>query len=312
MIVVTGGAGFIGSNLLAGLNAMGREDILVVDDLTDGKKYVNLAPHRFADYWHYEDFIEAVACNHDFGEPIDAVLHEGACSVTTEWDGHYMMQVNYEFTKTLFHYCMDHKIPFIYASSAAVYGGNEHFNEDDQKQMPLNVYGYSKWLFDQYLLRNWSEVTTQVVGLRYFNVFGPGETHKGPMASVAYHFTNQLRETGTLKLFEGYDGYGAGEQKRDFIYVEDIVKVNLWFLANPQASGIFNLGTGTARTFNDLAHKLIELNCGGNLEYIPFPDKLKGCYQSFTEANIDKLRAAGYDGEFTSLEDGLARYYSML
>lgn len=309
MIIVTGAAGFIGSNVVKGLNAIGRTDILVVDDLTDGRKYRNLAVSKFSDYLDYEDFIHRIIADQPFDKKIDAIFHEGACSVTTEWDGRYMMRNNYDYSKHLLKYCGRHKIPFIYASSAAVYGGSHQFKESSQQELPLNVYGYSKWLFDQYMLKMLPRLKSQVVGLRYFNVYGPHEEHKGTMASVAYHFMNQLRDTGVVKLFEGCDGYGNGEQLRDFISVDDIVKVNLWFLENPRVSGIFNVGTGRARSFNDLAKTLIQLHGAGEIQYISFPDKLKGAYQSFTQADITALRNAGYSDEFLSLEEGLRRYY---
>ena len=222
------------------------------------------------------------------------------------------LENNYEYSKVLLHYGLEKQIPFIYASSAAVYGLSEIFDESQKEQKPLNVYGYSKWLFDQYMLRLSPSFKSQVVGFRYFNVYGPHEAHKGSMASVAYHFTRQLQSTGVVKLFEGYQNYKAGEQVRDFISIEDIVRVNLWFLKYPEKSGIFNIGTGRARSFNDVAKQLIKLYGKGQIEYIPFPDKLKGCYQSYTQANISALRKAGYEAPFLSLEEGLKRYYDWL
>lgn len=312
MIIVTGAAGFIGSNLLKGLNAQGQTEIIAIDDLTDGRKFRNLAVSKYYDYLDYEDFLNQIIADQSFGRPIEAIFHEGACSVTTEWDGRYMMRNNYEYSKHLLHYCMKRKIPLIYASSAAVYGGKQQFKESSDSEIPLNVYGYSKWVFDQYYLQQCSQINSQVVGLRYLNVYGPHEQYKGSMASVAFHFMNQLRETGVVKLFEGWDGYSDGEQMRDFISVEDVAKVNLWFLANPNKSGIFNVGTGQARTFNALAKILIQLNGGGKIEYIPFPKKLKGAYQSFTEADITKLRESGYTNEFLTLEEGLYRYFKWM
>ena len=311
MIVVTGAAGFIGSNCLVGLNQRGVDNILAVDDLTDGKKYVNLARAKFADYMDYRDFIEHIKQDKAFDQPIEAIIHQGACSVTTEWDGRYMMDVNYQYSKEVYHYCVRHGIPFIYASSAAVYGGNETFSEQSQAELPLNVYGYSKWLFDQYLARQ-PQAKSQVVGLRYFNVYGPGESHKGSMASVAYHLTKQVIATGAVKLFGEGEGCAAGEHKRDFVHVQDVVKVVLWLLDTPSVSGVFNLGTGQARSFNDLADILLKLHGNGTLEYVPFPEQLKGCYQSFTQADITALRQAGYQQSFLSLEDGIAAYYQEL
>lgn len=312
MIIVTGAAGFIGSNLLNGLNKASRTDVIVVDDLTDGRKFQNLAISKYADYLDYEDFLNRIIAGQSFSHSIEAVFHEGACVVTTEWDGHYMMRNNYECSKHLLHYCAKRKIPFIYASSAAVYGGNRQFEETSDNEIPLNIYGYSKWIFDQYYLQQCEQINSQVVGLRYFNVYGPHEQHKGSMASVAFHLMNQLRETGVVRLFEGFDGYPDGGQLRDFISVEDVVKVNLWFMENHDKSGIFNVGTGKARTFNTLAKILIELNDKGKIEYIPFPRKLKGAYQSFTQANITKLRNSGYSEEFLTLEEGLRHYFDWM
>lgn len=314
MIIVTGGAGFIGANILKALNALGRTDIVVVDDLTDGKKFQNLAIARFQDYLDQDDFLARIVDNQCFSSTIDAVLHQGACSVTTEWNGRYMMKNNYEYSKKLLHYCKERKIPFIYASSAAVYGGNEQFSEAMTQQMPLNVYGYSKWLFDQYVLSQLPSMQSLVVGLRYFNVYGPHEQHKANMASVAFHFMNQLQTNGVVKLFEGSHGYADGEQRRDFVYVDDVVKVNLWFMQQAkqtQYSGIYNVGTGCARSFNDLARQLIALHGSGNIQYIPFPEQLQGAYQSFTEADISRLRSIGYMEPFQSLEQGLEQYYTL-
>lgn len=309
MIVVTGAAGFIGSNLLLGLNKRGRTDILAVGDLTEGRKYRNLANAKYADYMNYEDFLEHLLSGREFDEPIEAILHQGACSSTTEWNGRFVMRVNYTYSKHLLNYCMKRDIPMIYASSAAVYGGSEVFDDTALEQFPLNVYGYSKWQFDQYVLRHMPQANSQIVGLRYFNVYGPQEQHKGGMASVAFHLMNQLHDNGEVKLFKGCGGYGDGEQLRDFVFIDDIVKVNLWFLDNASKSGIFNCGTGAARPFNAIAKKLIEVHGSGELRYIPFPDHLKGAYQSYTQADIKKLRDAGYAEAFTSLEDGLEKYY---
>ena len=312
MIVVTGAAGFIGCNIVKGLNALGRTDILTVDDLTNGKKFRNLAATKFSDYQDHEDFLQQIIEDRPFAEKIEVIFHAGACSTTTEWNGRYMMRNNYDYSKCLLNYCAKHNIQFIYASSAAVYGANSAFKESSQNQLPLNVYGYSKWVFDQYMLRLLPRMQSQVVGLRYFNVYGPHEQHKGCMASVAFHFMNQLRDSGVVKLFESCDGYGNGEQLRDFISVDDVVKMNLWFFNHPDKSGIFNVGTGKARSFNDLAKTLIELNGYGEIQYIPFPDNLKGAYQSFTEADISALRAIGYTDEFYSLEEGLQRYFQWM
>lgn len=309
MIIVTGAAGFIGSNLIKGLNRKGYTDILAVDDLTDGKKFKNLVKCEIADYRDYGDFVTDILEDMLHSEDIEAIFHLGACSTTTEWDGRYMMQNNYEYSKAILHFCLEEQVPLIYASSAAVYGFGEMFKEKVEYEEPLNVYGYSKWLFDQYVRRIAPEAESQVVGLRYFNVYGPHEDHKGSMASVAFHLMNQLKNDGKVKLFQGCDGYGDGEQLRDFVFVEDCVNVNLWLFENPQVSGIFNVGTGRAQPFNAIAKTLLALHGEGELEYIPFPEHLKGAYQSFTEADISALRAAGYDKPFHTLEQGLQKYY---
>src|SRR3990167_677172 len=312
MIIVTGGAGFIGSNIVHRLNALGRDDIIVVDDLTNGRQFVNIATAKIADYYDKEAFLKKILAGEKFAEKIEVIFHEGACSATTEWNGKYMMENNFTYSKQLLHYAQQYKIQFIYASSAAVYGGEERFVESDTMQRPLNVYGYSKWLFDQYVLKMLPDAKSQVGGLRYFNVFGPRENHKGNMASVAYHFTNQLYHADCVRLFEGWDGYANGEQKRDFVYVEDCVSVNLWMYEHPSVSGIYNCGTGLARSFNDVAKALLSFHGRGEIEYIPFPEQLKGAYQSFTEANTCKLIEAGYEQPFHSLEAGLEKYFQWL
>lgn len=311
MIIVTGGAGFIGSNIIKSLNAIGRKDILVVDNLTNGHKFVNLVDCEIQDYMDKDDFIEKIRQGHRF-TPVEAVFHEGACSATTEWDGKYLMQNNYEYSKELLHFCLGQEIPYLYASSAATYGVTDTFVESLEYEGPVNVYGYSKFQFDQYVRSIWSKINSQVVGFRYFNVYGPREQHKGSMASVAFHFNNQIKETGVCKLFEGSAGYGNGEQLRDFIYVEDVCAVKLWFMDNPDKSGIFNLGTGKAQAFNDVANAVIDWHGKGEIKYIPFPEHLKGAYQSYTEANIDKLRAAGYDKPFATVEQGTKQYLDWL
>ncbi len=312
MFIVTGGAGFIGSNLVLGLNARGYDDILVVDNLTEGIKYKNLVDCQIADYMDKQVFITKLLSGQFKPESIKAIFHQGACSSTTEWDGRYMMENNYDYTKQLFHFSQTCKIPFVYASSAAVYGDKKDFKESPEFEGPLNVYGYSKFQFDQYLRRNLANLTSQVVGLRYFNVYGPREAHKGSMASVAYHLNNQLIETGKVKLFEGSDGYANGEQVRDFVYVDDVVAVNLWFLDHPEISGIFNAGTGKSQSFNDVANAVIAFHKKGEIEYIPFPEHLKGCYQSYTEANLEKLRTVGCDIQFKSVEEGVQLYLEWL
>ena len=313
MIIVTGGAGFIGSNIVKGLNDRGITDILVVDDLEDGTKFRNIVDLEIADYLDKDEFIERIKSGLDLGwGKIDAIFHEGACSATPEWNGKFIMENNYEYSKTLLHFCLDRHIPYLYASSAATYGMGPEFREDRQFEKPLNVYGYSKFQFDQYVRRLMPEFQSQVVGFRYFNVYGPREQHKGSMSSVAFHFNNQVKDSGKCRLFEGTEGYENGAQRRDFVYVGDCVAVNLWFMDHPEVSGIYNLGTGRSQEFNDVANAVIEWHGKGEKEYIPFPDHLKGAYQSFTEADISKLRAAGYDAPFKTVEEGTKAYLDWL
>ncbi len=310
MIIVTGGAGFIGSNLVKRLNEMGRKDIIVVDDLSDGTKFMNLADCMLLDYFDKDEFPHKLDRLATRG--IDVIFHQGACSTTTEWDGKFMLENNFTYSKRLLKFSAGEKIPFIYASSAAVYGGNQVFRESPENERPLNVYGYSKLLFDQYVRQHRHEIHSQVVGLRYFNVYGPREHHKGSMASVAWHLNNQIKKTGKVRLFEGCDGYGDGEQRRDFVYVGDVVKVNLWLMESPQVSGIFNLGTGRSQTFNDVANAVLTWHGRGEIEYIPFPEHLVGRYQSFTEADISALRAAGYTDGFRTVEEGVKEYLNII
>ena len=312
MIIVTGGAGFIGSNIVKALNLRGRSDILVVDNLSNGVKFKNLADCEIQDYLDKEDFIAQVKAGGRFGTKVEAVFHEGACSSTTEWDGRYMLRNNFEYSKVLLNFCLDAKAAFIYASSASVYGAGCVFKEIREHEEPLNVYGYSKFLFDQYVRRALPAAKSQIVGFRYFNVYGPREQHKGSMASVAFHLNSQVLDTGKVRLFEGCDGYGDGEQRRDFIYVDDAVDVNLWFLDHPDQSGIFNVGTGRSQPFNDIARAVVAWHGRGEIEYIPFPDHLRGRYQSFTEADISALRSAGYDRPFKTVEQGVALYMEWL
>lgn len=313
MIIVTGGAGFIGSNIVKGLNDRGIEDILVVDNLLNGRKMHNLSRLEIFDYMDKDDFMERIGINgYDFG-PIEAVFHEGACSSTTEWDGRFIMRNNFEYSKNLLHWCQTKKARYLYASSASVYGMGIHgFKEERNCELPINMYAFSKLQFDQYVRRVISEMKSQIVGFRYFNVYGPQENHKGQMSSVAYHFNNQILNEKKARLFKGTDGYSDGEQRRDFIYVGDCVSVNLWFFDHPDLSGIYNLGTGQSRSFNDVANAVISWHGFGEKEYISFPEHLKGAYQSFTEADISALRKAGYNKPFLTVEEGVNAYLSRI
>jgi len=324
-VVVTGAAGMIGSNLVHGLNAIGIDDVIGVDDLTDGPKYRNLVGAQMSDYFDRSDFYARFAQG-EFGR-VDAVFHEGACSDTMEHNGRYMMDTNYRTSKDLLDACQAQGTRLLYASSAATYGGSASFREEPQFERPLNVYGYSKLLFDNVVRRMLPAATTQVAGFRYFNVYGPREQHKGRMASVAFHHFNELRDTGRVKLFGEYGGYAAGQQSRDFVFVDDVVAVNLWFLQNPQASGIFNLGSGRAQPFNDIALGTIntsralkgqpalaldEMVRQGLVEYIPFPEALVGKYQCFTQADLAQLRGVGCQHAFADVATGVERYVRWL
>lgn len=310
MHIVTGGAGFIGSNLVCRLIDETGDDVVVVDDLTDGHKFTNIGALPIADYLDRHEFMESLDSR--FSSGIQSVFHQGACSTTTEWDGRYMMQNNYTYSKTLLHHCLAHRIPLIYASSAAVYGSAAAFSETPENELPLNVYGWSKLQFDRYVRRLAAKASAQVVGLRYFNVYGPGEQHKGPMASVAWHFNRQLLTDGEIRLFEGSDGFADGEQRRDFVYVDDVCAVNLWFLQHRQASGVFNVGTGHSQSFNDVANAVIDWHGHGRIRYIPFPEQLGGAYQSFTEADLSALRSIGCDVAFRDVEAGIRAYLDRL
>ncbi|WP_374676631.1 ADP-glyceromanno-heptose 6-epimerase [Piscinibacter sp.] len=324
-VVVTGAAGMIGSNIVQGLNAIGIDDVIAVDNLTNGPKYRNLLGAKISDYFDKTDFYARFA-RREFGR-VDAVLHQGACSDTMQHDGRYMLDTNYRCSKDLLDACQDQGTRLLYASSAATYGGSASFREEPQFELPLNVYGYSKLLFDNVVRRMLPTATSQVAGFRYFNVYGPREQHKGRMASVAFHHFNQFREHGKVKLFGEYGGYGPGMQSRDFVFVDDVVAVNLWFLQNPGQSGIFNLGSGRAQPFNDVAVAtvnaartlkgeaplpLAELVSRALVEYIPFPEALVGKYQCFTQADLTRLRATGCDHVFADVATGVGRYVNWL
>ncbi len=304
MIVVTGGAGFIGSNIVYKLNERGIYDILIVDSLKNSSKQRNLNALKFLDFIDKDDFLAHL----NSFKKISVMFHNGACSNTMETDGKYMMKNNYEYSKELLSYCVNNKTRFIYASSASVYGnGLKGFREEIECEYPLNVYAFSKYIFDQYVRNNLSKITTQVVGLRYFNVYGQQENHKAKMASVINHFHNEIKNEGKMKLFEGSEGF-----LRDFIYVDDVVNVNLFFFDNPSVKGIFNCGTGKAESFLKIAKIMENLYEGTKVEFIPFPDALKNKYQTFTQADLTNLRKAGYKKEFTSLEEGIKKYVKYL
>jgi len=318
--IVTGAAGFIGSKLVEGLNRRGISEIIAVDNLGHADKFKNLAACEIADYIDQAEFIASLD---KWEGSVEAVLHQGACSDTMETDGRFMMENNYAYSRRLLDWCQDEEVPLVYASSAAVYGRGHDYREERACERPLNVYGYSKFLFDQLVRARLAEASAQIVGLRYFNVYGPNEAHKGRMASVALHAYHQLLNEGKIKLFVGSDGYRDGEQRRDFIHVDDVVAVNLWFLERRNVSGVFNCGTGRAQSFNRVAvavansvhgtqATLQDVVAKGLIEYIPFPTALVGKYQSFTEADLARLRAAGYPGEFMSVEQGVAAYVKHL
>ena len=325
-VIVTGGAGFIGSNLIRGLNIQGVTDILVVDNLGSSLKFKNLIGCEFREYLQKDRFRELI-CERRLNSQVSAIFHQGACSNTMELDGNYMIDNNYQYSVELLDFATEKEIPFIYASSAAVYGANTQFKEDRINESPLNVYGYSKLIFDELVRRRLDSAKSQIVGLRYFNVYGPREGHKGQMASVSYHLSNQMFEGGVLKLFDGSGGYAAGEQRRDFIYVDDVVKLNLEFLDNPERSGIYNCGTGQSQTFNEVAVATINSvrKQHGNqaltldrmlseeiITYRSFPEGLESRYQSFTEADMELLKAAGSKVQFRDVDAGVKAYVNFL
>jgi ADP-L-glycero-D-manno-heptose 6-epimerase len=332
-IVVTGAAGFIGSNIIKGLNARGITNIIAVDDLTQGDKFLNLVDLSIADYVDASVFYEKFATG-GYGK-VEAVFHEGACSDTMEQNGQYMIDNNYRVSRDLFTACQAQGTRLLYASSAATYGGSDTFVEMPAYEHPLNVYGYSKLLFDQRLRHmlgtKFENAKSQVVGFRYFNVYGNREQHKGRMASVAFHQFNQFKEHGHVKLFGAYGGYAPGMQQRDFVYIDDVVAVNLWFFDHPAASGLFNLGTGRAQPFNDIAVAVVNTLHGLQneaathsaqtleqlvslqlIQYIPFPAALVGKYQCHTQANLTALRATGCNHAFADVTLGVSSYVRQL
>ena len=321
MIIVTGGAGFIGSNLIHELNRAGERDILLVDNFAPapnltGPKFLNLAGGEFADYMDKREFRAALKAGEFESVKVRAILHQGACSNTLEDDGRYMMDNNFTYSKELLHFALGRKIPLVYASTAAVYGASTEFKEMRANERPLNVYGYSKLVFDDYVRRLMPETKSTVVGLRYFNVYGPREQHKGRMASVIHHFTRQLKDTGTIKMFVGSGGYGDGEQRRDFVFARDLARMNMFFggllpdSPKKPVQAVVNAGTGEARTFKAVAEALMQVHGPGKIEFIPFPGDLKNRYQHYTQADLAGLRAAGYSGAFTALEDGVKQTFA--
>ena len=324
-VVVTGAAGMIGSNLVHGLNAIGVDDVIAVDELTDGMKYRNLAGARISDYFDKDAFYSRFARG-EFGK-VDVVLHQGACSDTMEQNGRLMLEGNYRCSKDLLDACQSQGTRLLYASSAAVYGGSASFSEQPEFERPLNVYGYSKLLFDNVVRRGLGRCRAQVAGFRYFNVYGPREQHKGRMASVAFHHYQQFRASGSVRLFGEYGGYAAGEQQRDFVYIADVVAVNLWFLERPDRSGVFNLGTGRAQHFNEVARATVnacralrgeavlalpQLVAEKLVQYVEFPPALIGKYQCHTQADLGALRAAGCELPFMDVATGVQRYVAWL
>jgi len=312
MIIVTGCNGFIGSNLVVRLNELGIKDIIGVDDLSKKDNLDNIAHCELTELLDVKDFENDYLDQNKNIDQVTHIFHQGACSDTMEWDAEYMMKNNYSFSQKLLELADKNSASFIYASSASVYGDGKEFAEARENENPINLYAFSKYLFDQLIRQKINKSKIQIVGLRYFNVYGPNEAHKGHMASVAYHLHKQLEKGDEVKLFEGSDGYEPGEQRRDFVYVDDVVKVNLWFKENPEVSGIFNVGTGKSQTFNEVANSVINFHGKGSIQYIPFPKQLVGSYQSFTEADIGKLRTAGYQQDFVDVQTGVRLYLEKL
>ena len=312
MIIVTGCNGFIGSNLVSQLNKLGFNNIIGVDDLSRKKNLINIEHCEIEGLLDIEEFESNYLLKDKSFNDVNQIFHQGACTNTMEWDAEYMMKNNFSFSQQLLDFAERNSVSFIYASSASVYGGGKKFEEIRENENPINLYAFSKYLFDQLVRQKVKANKIQIVGLRYFNVYGPNESHKGQMASVAYHLHQQLKEGNDVKLFEGSGGFGPGEQKRDFIYVDDVVKVNLWFMNNPDVSGIFNVGTGKSQTFKEVAKAVIEWHGKGSITYIPFPKELIDSYQSFTEANVDRLRQAGYQEDFLDVQSGIKLYLDEL
>tara|TARA_B110000014_G_scaffold264453_1_gene266237 strand:- start:6918 stop:7871 length:954 start_codon:yes stop_codon:yes gene_type:complete len=306
MIIVTGSNGFIGSNLIKTLNSLGFKNILAVDDSTL-ENQINISDCDVEDSISIKEFSEKLNKG-TLQKKVDYIFHQGACSDTTEWDCDFLLKNNFYFSKDILEFCLQNTIPLVYASSASVYGNEGNFKEERENERPINLYAYSKYIFDQLVRSNLNKLSSQVVGLRYFNVYGPRESHKKNMASVAFHMHQQLSKGKDIELFGEYDGFKAGKQSRDFIYVDDVIDVNIWFMRNQNASGIFNVGTGKSQTFDEVADAVIKWNKKGKISYIPFPENLKGSYQSYTQADISKLRECGYEKPFRDVQSGVKSY----
>ena len=307
-IVVTGGAGFIGSNLISNLNSTGYTNIILSDYFVNGKQVSNVNHLKINDFIPPDDLCDFIKNNR-----VDKMFHLGACSDTTEWNGEYMLEKNFSFSKRLLTACTLKKIPFVYASSASVYGLSEQFGENSSNEKPLNIYGFSKLLFDNFVRSKLSVFDSLVCGVRFFNVFGANEGHKKGMASVMYHFNNQLLSSGVIKIFRGSHNFGDGEHLRDFIEVNDAIDLTTW-LSNrkPSDSGIYNCGTGVARSFNEVAQLVVNWHKKGKIEYIDFPCTLMPFYQPHTCADIRRIRTLGYTNSFMTLEEGVNRYMNWL
>lgn len=312
MIIVTGAAGFIGSNLIRDLTSKGIE-VIAVDNLTNGKKLKNIFKYPIVNFYDKDDFLSKIK-NFEVNDNVEALIHLGASSSTTVWDGKYLLENNYRYSIKLMDWCLQKGIHFIYASSASVYGlGETGFSVSKSIESPINPYAYFKSLFDNYVKNylNSNKEFQKIVGIRFFNVYGPNEFHKGNMASPIHKFNQQLMNEGSIKLFKAYGGYSDGMHKRDFVYVKDCIKLIYWFLKNQKINGIFNCGTGTTSSFLDVASSLINNFGKGDIKFIDFPDHLKNAYQVYTCADLNDLRKSGYKEEFTSLEKGINDIFNL-
>jgi ADP-L-glycero-D-manno-heptose 6-epimerase len=312
VIVITGGAGFIGSNLARRLCHDGSRDAWIVDDLADARKFRNLVGLPIAEYTDRDAFLELLNHGDAALDSVEAIVHQGACTSTTESDGRHVLRYNYEYTREIIDFCVVRSIPLVYASSAAVYGASSACRESPEFERPLNVYGFSKLLIDNYVRRLHRTRSAPVIGLRYFNVYGPGEAHKGAMSSIVLQLHDQIARTGVAALFGASHGVGNGEQRRDFVHVDDVVSVVTWALEHPNVTGIYNVGTGQAWSYNEVAEAVIQAAGAGRIAYLPFPRDLAEAYQSFTQADIARLRAAGYEGRFRRVDEGVTQYVGWL